>query len=232
MDSRKEQLLNLIIENYIKTAEPVGSNLLAEKGKLGVSGATLRNEMRALEDEGYLSHPHTSAGRVPTEKGYRFYLDGIDYTDYKMNKKENSVLGMGLMEHGTWNMEQRQKEVTKSLAELSGETMLLAFSPDRVYYTGLSNLFSKPEFTELQLVADVSQIFDHCEECLKTFFDEVQNEPKYFIGREHSFGNALSVLAFRFGDQSLLALLGPMRMNYRRNHALMARARSLLSSRA
>lgn len=228
MNQRQQELLNLVIESYIKTAEPVGSNLLAEKGVLGVSGATLRNEMRALEDEGYLSHPHTSAGRVPTEKGYRFYLENVDYKSGKLNKKENEVLGMTIMEHGTGNMEQKQKEVTKSLAELSGETMLLAFSPDRVYYTGLSNLFSKPEFTELQLVADVSQIFDHCEECLKTFFDEAQNEPKYFIGREHSFGNALSVLAFRFGENSLLALLGPMRMNYRRNHALMVRAKELL----
>ena len=108
--------------------------------------------------------------------------------------------------------------------------MILALSPDRVYYTGLSNLFSKPEFAELQLVADMSQIFDHCEECLKTFFDEVQTEPKYFIGREHSFGNALSVLAFRFGEQSLLALLGPMRMNYKRNHALMMRAKEVISN--
>ena len=231
MNSRQEQLLNLVIESYIKTAEPVGSNLLAEKGVLGVSGATLRNEMRALEEGGYLSHPHTSAGRVPTEKGYKFYLENVDYKDCKLSKKDdleieklsNSVIQCG---------EQGQKDLVKSLAELSGETMLLAFSPDRVYYTGLSNLFSKPEFSELQLVADVSQIFDHCEECLKTFFDEAQNEPKYFIGREHSFGNALSVLAFRFGEQSLLALLGPMRMNYRRNHALMGRARLILSSRA
>ncbi len=230
MNDRQKELLNLVIESYIKTAEPVGSNLLAEKGVLGVSGATLRNEMRALEDEGYLSHPHTSAGRVPTEKGYKFYLGGIDYTDYKLNKKENNVLGMSLVQDGGLVEEKEitQKRLTKDLSELSGETMLLAFSPDRVYYTGLSNLFSKPEFTELQLVADISQIFDHCEECLKTFFDEVQNEPKYFIGHEHSFGNALSVLAFRFGDESLLALLGPMRMNYRRNHALMARAKELL----
>lgn len=230
MNSRQEQLLNLVIESYIKTAEPVGSNLLAEKGVLGVSGATLRNEMRALEDEGYLSHPHTSAGRVPTEKGYKFYLEGIDYTDYKMNKKDYTEIEQKF--DGNYaeikNSEHEQKELAKSLSELSGETMLLAFSPDRVYYTGLSNLFSKPEFTELQLVADVSQIFDHCEECLKTFFDEAQSEPKYFIGREHSFGNALSVLAFRFGEQSLLALLGPMRMNYKRNHALMARAKELL----
>lgn len=228
MNDRQQQLLNLVIESYIKTAEPVGSSLLAEKGDLGVSGATLRNEMRALEDEGYLSHPHTSAGRMPTEKGYRFYLENTDYKSGKLSKKENDVFGFKIEDSRLKNDENIQKQFTKDLAELSGETMLLAFSPDRVYYTGLSNLFSKPEFAELQMVADISQIFDHCEECLKTFFDEVDDEPKYFVGQEHSFGNALSVLAFRFGENSLLALLGPMRMNYRRNYALMARAKELL----
>lgn len=228
MNDRQQQLLNLVIESYIKTAEPVGSSLLAEKGDLGVSGATLRNEMRALEDGGYLTHPHTSAGRVPTEKGYRFYLENTDYKSGKLSKKENDVLGMSTIDNRLLTIDQKQKELTKNLCELSGEMMLLAFSPDRVYYTGLSNLFSKPEFTELQMVADISQIFDHCEECLKTFFDEVVDEPKCFIGREHSFGNALSVLAFRFGENSLLALLGPMRMNYKRNHALMTRAKELL----
>jgi len=228
MNDRQKQLLNLVIENYIKTAEPVGSNLLVEKGAMGVSGATLRNEMRALEDEGYLTHPHTSAGRMPTEKGYRFYLENTDYKSGKLTKKENDVFGMQIADFKLQNSENSEKQLVKNLCELSGETMMLAFSPDRVYYTGLSNLFSKPEFAELQMVADVSQIFDHCEECLKTFFDEVNEEPRYFVGREHSFGNALSVLAFRFGEQSLLALLGPMRMNYKRNYSLMTKAKELL----
>ncbi|MFA6485749.1 MAG: winged-helix domain-containing protein [Candidatus Magasanikbacteria bacterium] len=228
MQTRQLQLLNLVIDSYIKTAEPIGSRFLLAKGKLDVGEATVRNDLRALEDDGYLTHPHTSAGRIPTEKGYLAYLADLDMSKAKLSKKDNDVFGMCLKDKGITNKEQSDKELVKALAELSDETVILAFSPDKVYYTGLSNLFSKPEFQELQLVADVSQIFDHCEDCLKTFFDNVGAEPKYFVGAEHSFGNALSVLAFRFGDDSLLALLGPMRMNYARNFGLVNKVKELL----
>ncbi|MFA7654138.1 MAG: winged-helix domain-containing protein [Candidatus Magasanikbacteria bacterium] len=228
MDTRQSQLLNLVIDSYIKTAEPIGSRFLLSKGKLDVGEATVRNDLRALEEEGYLTHPHTSAGRIPTEKGYRAYLSELDLDKAKISKKDNDVLGMSLKEQVVSSKEQGQKNLAKALCELSGETVIVAFNSEKVYYTGLSNLFSKPEFQELQLVADVSQIFDHCEDCLKTFFDEVENEPKYFIGQEHSFGNALSVAAFRFGEESLLALLGPMRMNYARNFGLINKAKELL----
>lgn len=226
MDKRLSDLLNLVVENHIKTAEPIGSRFLVEKCDLGRGEATVRNELRELEEGGFLTHPHTSAGRIPTEKGYRFYLENLDLADAKISQKDNDVLGMSLS--GANESAQAQKNLAKSMAELSGETALVAFTRDQVYYTGISNLFSKPEFSELQLVADLSEIFDHCEECLIKFFDEVQDEPKYFIGADHSFGNALSVVAFRFGEESLFALLGPMRMNYERNYALMNRAKELI----
>ena len=69
METRKRELLKLIVENYIETAEPVGSKFLIQRGNISVSAATVRNEMHELEREGYLTHPHTSAGRIPTELG-------------------------------------------------------------------------------------------------------------------------------------------------------------------
>lgn len=77
MDTRKRQVLEALIDDYIATAEPVGSRTLARKYGLGVSPATIRNEMADLEDLGYLEQPHTSAGRVPSDKGYRYYVDEI-----------------------------------------------------------------------------------------------------------------------------------------------------------
>ncbi len=75
LDERKEQILREIVEAYVKRGEPVGSKVVADGAKLGVSPATIRNEMAILEREGYISHPHTSAGRIPTDKGYRYYVD-------------------------------------------------------------------------------------------------------------------------------------------------------------
>lgn len=77
MDMRKRRVLEAIIDDYIATAEPVGSRTLARKYSLGVSSATIRNEMADLEDLGYLEQPHTSAGRVPSDRGYRYYVDEI-----------------------------------------------------------------------------------------------------------------------------------------------------------
>jgi heat-inducible transcriptional repressor len=93
MDTRQEQLLKLVIENHIEKAEPVGSKFLVNAKKLDWSEATVRNDLRALEEEGYLSHPHTSAGRVPTEKGYKFFVDGLDLKNVKISKKDCAALG-------------------------------------------------------------------------------------------------------------------------------------------
>lgn len=77
LDERKEQILREIVEAYVRRGEPVGSKAVADLTDLGVSSATIRNEMAILEREGYISHPHTSAGRIPTDKGYRYYVDSL-----------------------------------------------------------------------------------------------------------------------------------------------------------
>ena len=77
LDARKQKVLKAIIDDYIESAEPVGSRTLARKHDLGVSPATIRNEMADLEMLGYLEHLHTSSGRIPSSKGYRFYVNGL-----------------------------------------------------------------------------------------------------------------------------------------------------------
>src|SRR5215217_2446980 len=77
VDDRRLAVLRAIVEDYVATEEPVGSRALVERHGLGVSPATVRNDMAALEDEGYITQPHTSAGRVPTDKGYRLFVDRL-----------------------------------------------------------------------------------------------------------------------------------------------------------
>ncbi len=77
LDRRKASVLRAVVTDYIRTAEPVGSGAIAHRYPFGVSPATIRNELAALEEMGYLSHPHTSAGRIPTDLGYRFYVDTL-----------------------------------------------------------------------------------------------------------------------------------------------------------
>src|SRR4051795_579774 len=76
-DERRLAVLRAIVEDYVQTREPVGSKALVERHQLGVSSATIRNDMAVLEDEGLIAQPHTSAGRVPTDAGYRVFVDKI-----------------------------------------------------------------------------------------------------------------------------------------------------------
>src|ERR1700704_6544789 len=77
LDERRAAILRAVVEGYIETAQPVGSTYVARLDNVSVSSATIRNEMVALEGEGYLTQPHTSAGRIPTDKGYRFFVDHL-----------------------------------------------------------------------------------------------------------------------------------------------------------
>lgn len=230
MENRQAQLLHLVIESHIATAEPIGSRFLVERAGLEWSEATVRNDLRALEEEGYLTHPHTSAGRVPTSKGYRYYIDHADLAAATPSKQERTALEQAVEDIRDY--EQARKNIAKTLVELSHEMVLIAFSVEQVYYTGLANLFQKPDFGEQQVhvVVDISQVFDQCEQYLPDFFDDVETEPRYFLGDEHPFGEMLSVLSARFGKrhESLIALLGPQRMDYRKNWGLMMKAKELI----
>lgn len=224
MDKRQETLMKLAVESYIDTAEPVGSRFLLAESGLDCGEATVRNELRALEEEGYLTHPHTSAGRIPTEKGYRFYLSQIDLDKVNISKKDLEVF-QGLV--GNLSGEEKTKAIVKGLAESANAAVLVAFDLNKFYYTGLSNLFSQPEFKELNLVMDVSAMFDRCEECLENFYDKVNDVPGFYLGSDHPFGSALSVVSYRLND-GLVALMGPMRMNYKRNFGLMNKIKELI----
>jgi len=226
MNSRQEKLLQLVIENHIETAQPVGSKFLVSEAGLDWSEATVRNELRELEEMGYLTHPYTSAGRLPTELGYRTYLKMIDWNKIQPNKKDYSAFENVV---NSDDQIRAKKNLAKTLASVSQEAVIIAFSPDSIYYTGLANLFSKPEFLQLGVVADVSQVFDRCEDCLPSFFNLVSEDIRYFIGNEHPFGNLLSVSAFRFKG-SMLILLGSMRMEYKRNYSLLQMVKELLNN--
>jgi heat-inducible transcriptional repressor len=218
MDSRQEQLLNLVIESYIKNAEPIGSKFLVFFGDLDYGEATVRNELRLLEEEGYLTHPHTSAGRIPTDKGYRHYISQLNLEKSRLSKNDSQILVDSVEAESDYELSRRK--LAKAATQLSNETIIIAFSPEKVYYTGLSNLFHKSEFEDLQTAATISEMFDHCEEHLYDFFGKVEESPRYFIGSENPFDEMLSVVSARFGKEGMITLLGSKRMDYKYNFGL------------
>ncbi len=207
-----------VIESYIKNAEPVGSKFLVSIGDFDFGEATVRNELRELEEDGYLTHPHTSAGRIPTEKGYRYYVDQLNLEKSNIPKNDYQALVNAVA--AIEDYELARKNLAKAAKELSNETVIIAFSPEKVYYTGLSNLFNKSEFDDMERVANVSHVFDHFEDYVEDFLDKVEDSPRYFIGSENPFDEMLSVVSARFGKDGMIALLGPKRMDYKYNFGL------------
>lgn len=217
MDTRKEIILNTIINEHIKSGAPVGSGVLVSKYQLNISPATARNEMAALEEEGYIAQPHTSAGRVPTEKAYRRFIDNLP--DSKLNKKDAAGLKNSLIKQD----ENAFKTTAKEISQLTGNAVFWAFHRHNIYYTGISNLFQQPEFSQVQLIYDISTVIDRIDEIIDDIFDQVKLGTNTMIGRDNPFGDFCGtvLVKYRSGDDTgLFGIVGPLRMNYEKNVAI------------
>jgi len=231
MEERKSALLSAIIKEHISTGHTVGSKAIVDKYGFSVSPATVRNEMGYLEKNGYIHQPHTSAGRIPTEKGWRFFIDNF-LKDKELTKSEKSLLEKAGKEVKD-SYEIMVKNMAKTMAEISKEAVIVGFEPENVYYTGLSNLFQQPEFKQLDLVCHVSQIVDHLDEVIENIFDEISDEVKIMIGKENPFGiECGSVMTkYQFGNKyGMFGILGPIRQNYENNIAILKYAKGLISN--
>lgn len=211
MEPRQEKLLKLIIENYIKTAEPIGSKFVVEIGDLEVSAPTIRNEMRELENSGFLTHPHTSAGRIPTEKGYQYYVENIMQAQ-EIDKKNKEILTQIIKQ--TNDEIKDIKNTVKKIAEIANNAVIVAFDKDSVYYTGISNLFAQPEFLDQVNLSSISSMFDQCENCLDGLFETIGSDVSILIGQNNPFGSACGLVACKLPNNALIALVGPIRMDY------------------
>ena len=138
LDGRKKKILKAIIQTYLETGEPVGSRTISKFTDLNLSSATIRNEMSDLEDMGYIHQPHTSAGRIPSDKGYRLYVDAL------MAEKDEEIAEIkDLMIEKTDKMEKVLKQVVRTLAQNTNYATLISapsFSSDRLKFIQLSRL--------------------------------------------------------------------------------------------
>lgn len=221
---RQRQILCQIIEEYAETASPVGSVTMAKL--FGVSPATIRAEMARLESLGLIAQPHTSAGRVPTDAGYRFYVNNLEggAQSYRGSEVEKRSL-----ERGTHAIEVRVtsqsqadaaiRRAVDSLVELTGN-LGLATIGGQLYLSGISRLFTQPEFMDTRRVQSVAKLLDNLEPWLR---EAAPGEPlNIFIGQENPIGRnsevSLIISKFRspFSDRSYIGVLGPTRQNYSR----------------
>ena len=233
---RQRQILCHIIEEYAETASPVGSVTMAKL--FGVSPATIRAEMARLEALGLVAQPHTSAGRIPTDAGYRFYVNNLDNSDNGMKKSE---IEKRSFERGAHAIEVRVssqsqadaaiRRAVDSLVELTGN-LGLATIGGQLYLSGISQLFTQPEFVDTRKVQAVAKLLDNLEPWLR---EAAPGEAlNIFIGQENPIGRnsevSLIISKFRspFSDRSYIGVLGPTRQNYSRVMSLVKYAGNML----
>jgi len=262
MNSRQEKILKAVVKEYIDTAQPVSSSILFEKSKLNVSSATIRNEMKNLEKDGYLHQPHTSAGRIPTDKGYRFFINDLMRCK-ELILKEKKSLPCDFSEYKT--VDRLMPKVADFLAEMSSNSAISGWfdfdGESEFYKVGMGKLLRELEVGHDNL--QVADIFDYLDRNIEELFDIIQEDDfgiysntqkssisrpeknsqpedsaseslgffemgvRVYIGEENpikqmrGLSMIISGRKLRSGGRGLFAILGPRRMKYDRNIALM-----------
>jgi len=219
---RQLEILRAIVDEYVATQEPVGSKVIADKTSLGISPATIRNEMAALEDEGLITHPHTSAGRIPTDLGYRVFVDKLA-TVKPMSSAERRAIETFLDEAN--NLDQLMKRSAKLLADLTKQVAVITYpiigegsGSEKMTISGTANLARSGE----DLGTSLSPILEALEEqvVLLRLLSDANDTVKVRIGNEQNESNLrqTSLVTVGYGASEspigAVGILGPTRMDY------------------
>jgi len=232
---RRIQILQAIIQEFIKTAEPVGSKSIVLKFNLNVSPATIRNDMAALEKQGLLYQPHTSAGRVPTQQGYRLFVNEL--ADYKKAQKVAKTTIAHLLEQNQAHKAKQKIYDAMNILSQAVENLCFATVPDneRAFFLGTSKILRKQEFLSEPMRA--SQVIEVLEKGTR-FRDtldhlDTDESVKIFIGSENLIKeiDSCSIIVSQYeldGYKGHMGILGPTRMRYAYNKAVLEEVKNLL----
>jgi len=230
ISERQKLILERVVQEYIDLAQPVSSQLIERKYDFGICPATIRIEMQKLTDKDYLYQPHTSAGRVPTDKGYRFFVDNLLKKEFKD------------FEIGDWIEREIEDNIkfiqalTKNLAQFS-ETLVLSYLGKKNIFwkEGWEDILREPEFEEKDYLLNFVEFLENFEKNIQDF--EINSGIKIYIGKENPFKKAkdFSIISSKCclpnEEETIISLLGPKRMAYDRNISLINSLTKLLSDR-
>lgn len=236
MNKRQKQVLTKVIELYTETALPVGSQALLDRFDFEVSSATLRSDMATLEEEGYLYQPHVSAGRIPTDQGYRTYVEEM-MGEETLSRKDQEHLQKELLMLKAKHV-RLGRTTAKLLSALSGNLAVSGLiNKDEFYDFGMKELIENPEFREIDDLCRLVETLDTLDEKLDGLMLQLKDgETRIYIGKENPIAgidNCSMIVApykNREGEKGMLAIIGPKRMDYAKNKSLIEYMKKLLGS--
>ncbi len=238
LTDRQKNLLSVVVKEYTENAVPVGSKYIAKKYGFNISPATIRSEMNELENAGYLFQPHTSAGRIPTDKGYRYFVEKI-MPDRELSKSEQKKLQAELLKLKAKNT-RLERTAAKLLSGLSGNLAIAGIiNKDEFYDFGMRELLDEPEFQEMDDLCRLAETLDYIDERVDQLVGKLRdNEIKIYIGKENpikEISNCSMMITpykTKSGEKGILALIGPKRMKYAKNKSLIEYMKRLLGGAA
>jgi transcriptional regulator of heat shock response len=218
LNRRQQEVLALIVRRYVETAEPVGSRYIARK--LDFSSATIRNVMADLEDLGYITQPHTSAGRVPTDRGYRYFIDSLmrlKHVDAGMMKSVNDQCMRTV--RSLEDILERTSHLVSSMTNYVGVTLFSQY--DKLYLDGASHIIEQPEFHDLKKLYALMRCLEHKRDLLDLLKHDFETDAlTVHIGRENA-SNSLSECSVVTKGYKMkgkvsgrVGVIGPKRMGY------------------
>ena len=227
LSDRRQRVLAALIEEYVARALPVGSRTLTERYQFGVSSATIRNELSALEEEGYISQPHTSAGRIPTDFGYRTFVDRLIEAG-PLSGASADAEELGRLRDTASELDDLLERTSAALAKFT-DCLSIVAGPEQAHPArlGIMSLMRQPEFAYTEALLPIMQVLED-DTILLHVLDTTApsgDEPQVRIGKENDAEqlSGVSVVACRYGcgpDGGIVAVIGPTRMDY--NKALTA----------
>jgi len=238
LNSRQAKILSVVVKEYTQTATPVSSGILVKKYQLEYSPATVRNEMMALEEAGLLLKPHISSGRIPSDKGYRYFVDNL-MDQRELSREYQKKLEMELLRERTKNA-----RMARTVAKLlSGMSHCVAVSgiveKDEYYDFGMHALLDDPEYAKLDEISRLSCALDLIDENVDVILEKIKDDKTgIFIGQENpikeirNYSMVVSPYKFESGERGLVAIIGPKRMKYNRNKSLIDFIRKILSGKS
>lgn len=227
LSSRQEQILNWIVQDYLELAAPVSSDFITKKHRPKISSATLRIEMKKLTDQGYLEQPHTSAGRIPTDRGYRFFVDRFLKENLKDSVDEKFLKIIEGLRHVAQEPLALFQAITRKLAQETSALTISYFEDNDLWLKeGWQEVLEEPEFQERGCRLEFFKTVENWEKFSNELL-ELADPLKISIGEEipfeeaHDFSVIVSRCALTPEIQGFFTILGPKRMKYQKNIELM-----------
>ncbi len=232
---RQGKILTAVIKEYTETANPVASGFLIEKFNLPFSSATVRNEMSLLEKKGFLEKPHVSAGRIPSDKGYRYFIDNL-MEERKISADYVKKLEIELLKQKAKNA-RMERTTAKLLSSMSKCLVISGIVSKQEYFDfGMHNLLKSSEFSQLDDFSKMAAALDLIDENIDKILAKIEgNETKVFIGKENpikeiqNFSMMVSPYRMENGERGLVALIGPKRMKYSKNKNLIDYVKKIIA---